>query len=158
MTQTAAAPAHQRQCGACSLCCTVLRVDELSKLGGQDCAHQRAEGGCAIHARRPDICRAYHCLWLRGHFEESDRPDRLGAVLDFVNHGGQVMLEVREARAGSFDASPRLQQIAERQAVGAGGIPLQRDLLRAGAACRQPLLAGFGHDDFQCQPLSAGTE
>ena len=112
-----AAPASERACGSCSLCCTVLRVDELAKLGGADCVHQRTGGGCRIHDRRPGICRAYRCLWLRGHFEESDRPDRIGAVLDFVNHGGQLMLELREARSGSFDASPRLQELAERQRV-----------------------------------------
>lgn len=106
-----------RACGPCSLCCTVLRVDELAKRGGEDCVHQRPEGGCRIHASRPGICRAYRCLWLRGRLEPADRPDRLGAVLDFVNHGGQLMLEIRQARAGSFDASPRLQEIAERQRV-----------------------------------------
>jgi Fe-S-cluster containining protein len=110
-----AAPATDRACGSCSLCCTVLRVDELAKLGGTDCPHQRSEGGCGIYERRPGICRSYRCLWLRGHFEESDRPDRVGAVLDFVNRGGQLMLEVREAQRGSFDASPRLQELAERQ-------------------------------------------
>lgn len=107
--------AAERRCGECSLCCTVLRVDELAKLGGTDCLHQQAGGGCAIHPRRPAICRAYRCLWLRGRFGAADRPDRLGAVLDFVNHGGQLMLEVREARSGSFAASPRLQQLVERQ-------------------------------------------
>ncbi len=107
-----------RECGECSLCCTVLRVDELRKLGGVDCVHQLAEGGCGIHPSRPEICRAYRCAWLQGHFDESDRPDRLGAVLDFVNHGGRLMLEVRQARSGSFDASPRLQEIAERQREG----------------------------------------
>jgi len=106
-----------RACGVCSLCCTVLRVDELKKRGGVDCVHQRAEGGCGIYEKRPGICRSYRCLWLRGRFEEGDRPDRIGAVLDFVNHGGQLMLEVRQAREGSFDASPRLQQIVERQRI-----------------------------------------
>ncbi len=112
----------KRECGTCSLCCTVLRVDELAKLGGVDCVHQRSGRGCGIYERRPGICRAYRCLWLRGHFEESDRPDRLGAVLDFVNHGGQLMLEMREARSGSFDASPRLQEIAARQR---GSVPVR---------------------------------
>lgn len=110
-------PAAERTCGSCSLCCTVLRVDELAKLGGTDCPHQRTEGGCGIYERRPGICRAYRCLWLRGHFEESDRPDRIGGFLDFVNRGGQLMVEVREARSGSYDASPRLQELAERQRV-----------------------------------------
>jgi len=102
-----------RECGACSLCCTVLRVDELRKLGGVPCVHQRAEGGCDIHPRRPGICRAYHCLWLRGGLEDADRPDRLGAVLDVMGDGTHTWLEIREARAGAFDASARLRAVAD---------------------------------------------
>ena len=101
-----------RSCGACSLCCTVLRVDELSKLGGAPCVHQRATGGCAIHATRPDVCRAYRCLWLRGAFGEDDRPDELGAVVDFTPEGAGIRLTIEEAIPGSFDASGRLRAIA----------------------------------------------
>jgi hypothetical protein len=107
-------PKPPRQCGACSLCCTVLRVDTLSKLGGVACVHQdRAGPGCAIHAERPGICRAYRCLWLSGALDAADRPDALGAVLDVVSTGPTVQLEIRQARSGVFDASPRLQAIAE---------------------------------------------
>jgi hypothetical protein len=90
-------------------------VDEIGKLGGVPCVHVQDEGGCAIHPRRPGVCRAYSCLWLRGAFREEDRPDLLGAVLDQRNVGGEVRLEIREARAGSFDRSPRLQEIAAQQ-------------------------------------------
>lgn len=103
-----------RSCGSCSLCCTVLRVDELAKPAGRDCIQQRADGGCAIHATRPTICRAYHCLWLQGGLEEDERPDRIGAVVDLEATGVGVRLSIREARPGSFDASPALQAIAER--------------------------------------------
>ena len=106
-------PEGGRACGACSLCCTLLRVDELAKLGGTPCLHQRAEGGCAIHARRPAICRRYRCLWLGGALEEGDRPDRLGAVLDLASRGGLPELVVHEREPGAFDASPRLREIAE---------------------------------------------
>jgi Fe-S-cluster containining protein len=104
--------AAARRCGPCSLCCRLLRVDVLRKLGGTPCIHQRAAGGCAIHARRPGICRAYRCLWLQGGLAEEERPDRLGALLDLVSAGGLPRLEIREARPGAFDASPRLQAIA----------------------------------------------
>jgi hypothetical protein len=103
-----------RVCGACSLCCTLLRVDELAKLGGTPCVHQRPEGGCAIYARRPAICRAYRCLWLQGALDEGDRPDRLGAVIDLASRGGFPELVVHEAEPGAFDRSPRLREIAER--------------------------------------------
>ena len=102
----------QRACGECSLCCTVLRVDELAKLGGTPCRHLGAEGGCSIHPRRPQICRSYECLWLRGAFDANDRPDRLGAVLDLIQTGDGVSLAIREGVPGAFERSPRLQEIA----------------------------------------------
>ena len=106
--------AQGRTCGDCSLCCLVLRVDELGKLGGTPCVHQDiGTKGCSIHARRPGICRAYRCLWLSGGLEDDDRPDRLGAVLDVVAEGPVVRLEIRESRPGVFDVSERLAAIAE---------------------------------------------
>jgi hypothetical protein len=106
----------ERACGACSLCCTVLRVDELGKLGGVPCPQQRIghpDGGCGIHAERPRICRGYRCLWLQGKLEDGDRPDRLGAVLSLATEGETPTLFVHEGSPGAFDASPRLQAIAE---------------------------------------------
>ena len=102
-----------RACGACSLCCTVLRVDELRKLGGTACLHQLESGGCGIYATRPSICRAYQCLWLRGGLGDDDRPDRLGAVIDVVAQGASPWLEIREALPGAFERSARLRAIAE---------------------------------------------
>lgn len=105
----------ERTCGTCSLCCTLLRVDALRKLGGVDCVHQDVSGpGCAIHASRPAICRRYRCLWLAGGLEPGDRPDRLGAVLDLVTSGTEAQLEVHEAEPGAFDGSARLRAITER--------------------------------------------
>jgi hypothetical protein len=95
----------------------LLRVDELGKLGGSPCRHQRIghpDGGCGIHERRPRICRGYRCLWLAGSLEEGDRPDRLGAVLSLSTEGETPTLFVHEARRGAFDASPRLHELAEQ--------------------------------------------
>jgi len=110
------APASPRACGACDLCCTLLRVDELGKPAGRDCVHLRRPGhGCAIHPRRPQVCRDYRCLWLRGGLDDADRPDRLGALLDVVSDGaGGARLDVREAAPGAFERSPRLRAIAKR--------------------------------------------
>jgi hypothetical protein len=89
----------------------VLRVDELPKLGGVPCAKLVADG-CGIYAHRPAVCRGYRCMWLQGALSEADRPDRLGALLDVVVEAGVQRLSIREAVAGTYDASPRLQQIA----------------------------------------------
>ena len=103
--------AGARRCGACSLCCSVLRVDELAKLGGRPCLHQQPGGGCAVHAARPSVCRAYRCAWLGGAFGEEDRPDRLGAVLDLVARGQSIHLVVRQADPRARDRSERLRAI-----------------------------------------------
>jgi hypothetical protein len=115
---TADSDSEPRSCGDCSLCCTVLRVDPLRKLGGVPCLHQQvgSEAGCGIHGspERPALCGAYRCSWLLGRFDAADRPDRLGAVLDFSNNDAVPSLRIREATAGAFDASPRLREIAEQ--------------------------------------------
>lgn len=106
--------AATRSCGSCSLCCTVLRVDELAKPAGRDCRHQRGPHGCAIHATRPGICRRYRCLWLQGGLEDDERPDRTGGVVDLETTGIGLRLAIRESRPGVFDASSALQAIAAR--------------------------------------------
>jgi hypothetical protein len=102
----------QRSCGPCSLCCTVLRVDEIAKLGGTPCQYIQSGGGCKIHQTRPAICRGYECLWLRGKLRDEDRPDRLGAVIDLVPTGIGLRLSIRQTVPGTYDGSPRLQEIA----------------------------------------------
>ncbi len=114
MTPSPPGADSRRQCDSCSLCCTVLRVDELRKLAGVSCVHQDVEGpGCSIHDRRPGICREYRCLWLRGALEAEDRPDRIRAVIDVVAQGPISRVEIREAREGIYQSSARLQAIAE---------------------------------------------
>ncbi len=102
-----------RRCGPCSMCCTVLRVDEIGKLAGTPCSKLAEGGGCAIHETRPAICRAYRCAWLEGRFREDDRPDLLGAVVDFTPRGVGFDLVIIESEPGVFDRSPRLREIAE---------------------------------------------
>ena len=109
-------PASPRRCGECSLCCTVLRVDELGKPAGIPCAKLRAAhagGGCGIHPTRPGICRAYRCAWLEGRFRDEDRPDRLGAVVDFAPRGAGFELVIVQQEPGAFDRSERLREIAD---------------------------------------------
>lgn len=106
--------AASRSCGTCSLCCTILRVDELEKPAGRDCVHQRGSRGCGIHATRPAICRTYRCLWLQGGLEDGERPDATGAVVDLETTGVGLRLAIRESRPGIFDESPALRAIAER--------------------------------------------
>ena len=54
-----------RQCGACSLCCKLLKVLELNKPANVWCGHCKpGRGGCTIYDHRPNICRGYFCGWM----------------------------------------------------------------------------------------------
>jgi hypothetical protein len=77
-----------RDCAGCAACCDVLKIDtpELRKPAGTPCAH-RSTDGCAIHAVRPDVCRAWFCGWRRIEaMPDAARPDLCGLMvsLDFV--------------------------------------------------------------------------
>jgi Fe-S-cluster containining protein len=60
-----------------------MAVPELHKPNRRACAHVTEEG-CSIHDRRPEDCRLFHCLWLRGAItgDEATRPDALGVMFD----------------------------------------------------------------------------
>ena len=134
--------AAARSCGTCSLCCTVLRVDELQKPAGENCRHQLGVGshangresaaqgsedregggdlgppgggGCAIYQDRPHICRAYQCLWRQGGLEDDERPDATGGIVDLESVGIGLRLGIRMPSIDAFDASAKLRAIAER--------------------------------------------
>src|SRR5579864_223479 len=54
-----------RTCGSCSLCCKLLRIEELEKPVGTWCNHcASGRGGCAIYDQRPRECRTFYCSWL----------------------------------------------------------------------------------------------
>lgn len=91
-----------RSCGPCRACCFTHGVSELSKSERQACPHVLAGGphGCGIYETRPASCRRFECAWLEGHFEDGDRPDRLGVVLDFFR-GTLVAIEAVPGGLGS---------------------------------------------------------
>ena len=70
-----------RDCGGCSLCCTVMNVPEVGAGAGEDCEHQ-CEAGCGIYKKRPQVCRDRVCSWLLGCGPDAARPDRSGVIID----------------------------------------------------------------------------
>jgi hypothetical protein len=68
-----------RECGDCTVCCTVPTIDQpgIQKRAGATCRH--CDHGCRIHDTRPEVCRQYFCAWRRMEiFSEDWRPDRCG--------------------------------------------------------------------------------
>ena len=76
-----------RACGDCTACCAALKIEtpDFQKPAGEACHHLSAHG-CAIHAARPDVCRAWFCGWRRIEaLPDAARPDLSGLMvsLDF---------------------------------------------------------------------------
>lgn len=82
----------ERQCGSCTLCCTLLPVVTLKKEGGKRCVHQRSmldkEGaGCSVYRKTgfPTECGLWACRWLVDPTTKSMlRPDAAHYVIDIV--------------------------------------------------------------------------
>lgn len=76
-------PLAGRECGDCTLCCTLLAIErpELRKAAGVTCPH--CLKGCTIYPERPAPCREFHCAWrLLPIFGEDWRPDRSGVFAE----------------------------------------------------------------------------
>jgi len=63
-------------------------VNELDKLAGQRCKHQRTGKGCAVYkivGRMPTACHYWNCRWLvNDDTADLSRPDRSHYVIDLL--------------------------------------------------------------------------
>jgi hypothetical protein len=69
-----------RECGSCTLCCTLTFVPEMDKAEGVTCEH--CDKGCRIYEGRPKSCADYKCSWLKGTLPEWMRPDTSGVMVE----------------------------------------------------------------------------
>lgn len=97
------------RCGACTLCCTVMRAEmEPPKPAHETCRHC-TDRGCAIYDDRPEVCSGFQCLWLATQqsralaLPAAMRPDRCGVVID-LNPAGAVIAHCE--RPGSWRREP----------------------------------------------------
>lgn len=107
----AAHPANA--CEGCTACCTVMAVPELRKPSRRACDHVR-DDRCGAHDERPESCRAFNCLWLRGALGASVdwRPDALGVLFD-----GFVARESGAEHWIAFELWPRALASVEARAA-----------------------------------------
>jgi hypothetical protein len=88
---------QSRECGACTVCCKVLRVDskEFRKTSGVLCQHCREGAGCGIYDSRPPVCRDWHCGWrMLPYLSDDWRPDRSGVLVDFMTEADILANEI----------------------------------------------------------------
>jgi len=118
-TPQAAAPALApgRSFGACSLCCKVQPVGELSKPAGQWCIHCVPGSGCAVHADRPQACRAFFCAWrLDPNLGPEWKPEACRFVLSSDPARKALMVTVDPGMPLAWKREPyysRLKQFSE---------------------------------------------
>lgn len=90
-----------RTCGTCAACCTTAEVRDLRKPAGMRCPNVRmlpgslkSCGSCGTYKERPAACATFRCSWLEGYGPESHRPDRVGAVVEFLFHNDEPFVAV----------------------------------------------------------------
>ena len=68
---------RKRTCGGCRECCFVYALGSKPRL--EWCKHITLTGcGCHDDPSRPEVCKAYECLWLHSNLPITYRPDRCG--------------------------------------------------------------------------------
>lgn len=105
--------AANRKCGPCTVCCTVLAVDELQKKRHVQCEHVN-ENGCGIYETKPHSCNKFKCAWLEGApmFGPQMRPDLCGVVAwpELTAAGYTLLLD--EVEPGAFD-KPEIRKLLD---------------------------------------------
>ena len=75
-----------RECGSCTVCCTMMAVPDLNKKENTVCKHATCDG-CGHYKERPGDCREFNCHWLQsplgvfGPLDKELRPDRCGFLM-----------------------------------------------------------------------------
>jgi hypothetical protein len=110
-----------RNCGDCSLCCKLIRVDTFAKEPGIWCTHcAPGSGGCRIYDSRPAECRDFHCAWLASPaLGEEWRPSRCKLVLRVEADGRMIAVHVDPKDPTAWRREPyfrTLKQLAVRGA------------------------------------------
>jgi hypothetical protein len=96
-----------RSCAGCTICCTLLSIDELDKPSGQDCAHCDIGIGCTIYAARPTSCSGFYCGYLlNASLGEEWRPLDCGIVLSYDSGTNRIIVSVEAARGELWKQQP----------------------------------------------------
>ncbi|MBR0694563.1 YkgJ family cysteine cluster protein [Bradyrhizobium lablabi] len=125
-----------RQCGSCSLCCTVLEVTDVRKPVNQVCQYCDLGKGCTIYDDRPRMCRSFNCVWVQGHLGDDWYPDQIGMVLHFGLDALNVQVDL--GCPDRWRQEPYFSKLCE----------LSLDGLRVNGSRRYATLVVVGSDKF----------
>ena len=117
-----------RACGNCSLCCKLQAIPELDKPADKWCQHCRpGKGGCSIYNDRPNVCRAYMCLWLDGLLGDEWQPTQSKIVVQSDESAGRRLLFLLDrSTPNRWRESPYYEQILAWSERGLSAEPAKR--------------------------------
>lgn len=68
------------ECGGCTACCTVLKIDDIDKPMDTPCQYCTGMG-CSIHSAKPETCKLFKCGYYSGkNVPDGLRPDKCGII------------------------------------------------------------------------------
>ena len=102
-----------RVCGTCSLCCKLLRIEELDKPAGRWCSRcSVGRDGCKIYDTRPGSCRSFHCLWLiNSELGAEWRPTTAKMVLYYDHPARRLAVHVDPEFPSAWRSEPYYRQL-----------------------------------------------
>jgi hypothetical protein len=102
-----------RVCGSCSLCCKLLRIEELDKPAGRWCSHCTVgRDGCKIYDTRPGSCRSFHCTWLIDPKLRAEwRPSTAKMVLQYYHPARRLAVHVDPEFPSAWRSEPYYRQL-----------------------------------------------
>jgi hypothetical protein len=107
-------PVPGRACGACTLCCKVMKIVEIGKPPGRWCANCRPGQGCAIYAERPGECRQFFCGWLTNpDLSDEWKPERSKIVVTLEGGGRMVAAHVDSSQPDAWRRAPFFQKLKQ---------------------------------------------
>ncbi len=114
-----------RACASCTLCCKVMRIEELVKPAGAWCSHCSVGSGCGIYEARPFGCRAFYCAWMiaKGLGPEW-KPDKAKFALFVRNDGARLTAHVDPGSPGAWKREPYYTNFKRWAAEGAHKNPI----------------------------------
>jgi hypothetical protein len=96
-----------RECGTCTLCCKVFRIDEVESPPNQWCRHCAPGKGCTIHETRPQVCRGYFCLWFyQPGLGPEWKPEKSKIILNSELNGQRIAAHVDASAPGAWRREP----------------------------------------------------
>ena len=99
------------------MCCKVITIPELNKPADVWCTHCKPGKGCTIYQSRPDVCKAYTCLWLHDEtIPDFMKPSESKIVLDMIENEGKRFVRAMTSYGHRrlVDAGTKQREILEQ--------------------------------------------